>query len=324
MSNFASGYIKYINHLEQINDGAVHDPRRMIAEVEESYHEHLRSIARNIREHHSQVRVVMLAGPSSSGKTTTAHLLRDYLEEFGGAAHIVSLDDFYRGTGLAPLLPNGKYDYESVDALDAEKVKKCLNAVIDTGRFTVPKYDFGLGRPEEGEREYEIGPKDLVIVEGIHGLNPAFTRELPPDACVKLYVSVKQQIKAETGEVISPMDLRLVRRIVRDIQFRSTTADHTISMWPEVVAGEDRYIRPYRISADYTVNSIHIYEPCVLRTVAIPLLREIAADSLNYKKARDLESRLMRFEPISPDLVPENSMLREFLGKSKKPAPAGP
>ncbi len=318
MSNFASGYIKYINHLEQINDGAVRYPESMIAEVEESYREHLRNIARNIREHHSAVRVVMLSGPSSSGKTTTAHLLQDYLSEFGKKAHIISLDDFYRGTGLAPKLPDGTYDYESVEALDEERIKKCLNDLIATGRFSVPKYSFALGRPEEKERQFEIGREDVVIVEGIHGLNPLFTGELPPEVCLKLYVSVKQQIKSANGEVVSPMDLRLIRRIVRDVQFRSTTAERTIAMWPQVVEGENRYIRPYRISADYTVNSIHIYEPCVLRTVAIPLLREIAEDSLYYKKARDLESRLMRFEPIDPALVPENSMLREFLGPKKQ------
>ena len=135
---------------------------------------------------------------------------------------------------------------------------------------------------------------------------------------MKLYVSVKQQIKSANGEVFSPMDLRLVRRIVRDVQFRDTTPERTISMWSQVVKGEDRYIRPYRLSADYTVNSIHIYEPCVMRMMAIPLLRAIAEDSPYYRKARDLESRLMRFEPIDPALVPENSMLREFLGPKQR------
>lgn len=286
----------------------------MIEEVESAYHDCLKNTARNICECHRQARLVMLSGPSSSGKTTTAHLLREYLQSFGVGAQIVSLDDFYRGTGLAPVLPNGKYDYESVEALDVEKVKLCLRAVIETGEFAVPRYDFALGRPDGEERRYSVGPDHVVIVEGIHGLNPAFTRELPEGSCVKLYVSVKQQIKDANGEVISPMDLRLVRRIVRDVKFRSTTADRTISMWPEVVAGEDSYIRPYRIGADYTVNSIHIYEPCVLRGAAIPLLRGIAEDSPNYRKARDLESRLMRFEPVDPALVPESSMLREFLG----------
>ncbi len=314
MSNFASGYIKYINHLEQINDAAVRNPAGMIQEVEDSYRDHLENIARNITHHHRDVRVIMLSGPSSSGKTTTAHLLRDYLTEYGAKCSIVSLDDFYRGVGLAPKLPDGEFDYESVKALDEDAVKQCLLDIITTGEFSVPRYDFTLGRPDGEPRHYKIGPEDMVIVEGIHGLNPHFTRELPSGSCVKLYVSVKQQIKSANGEVISPMDLRLVRRIVRDIQFRDTTPEKTIAMWPQVVEGENRYIRPYRLSADYTVNSIHIYEPCVMRTVAIPLLRAIAEDSPYYKKARDLESRLMRFEPIDASLVPENSMLREFLG----------
>ncbi len=317
MSNFASGYIKYINHLEQINDGAVRDPVGMIQEVEDSYRDHLENIARNITHHHRNVRVIMLSGPSSSGKTTTAHLLRDYLTDYGAKSTIVSLDDFYRGVGLAPKRPDGKFDYESVKALNEDAIKQCLLDIITTGEFSVPRYDFALGRPDGEPRRYKIGPDDMVVVEGIHGLNPQFTQKLPQGSCVKLYVSVKQQIKSANGEVISPMDLRLVRRIVRDIQFRDTTPEKTIAMWPQVVEGEDRYIRPYRLSADYTVNSIHIYEPCVMRTVAIPLLRAIAEDSPYYRKARGLESRLMRFEPIDPALVPENSMLREFLGPKK-------
>ena len=276
MSNFASGYVKYINHLEQINDAAVSDPARMIDEVEDAYHDHLENIARNITSHHQGVRVVMLSGPSSSGKTTTAHLLRDYLTQYGAKSYIVSLDDFYRGVGLAPRLPDGEYNYESVEALDVEAIKQCLLDIITTGRFSVPSYNFALGRPTGQPRPYQLGEGDIVIVEG--------------------------------------MDLRLVRRIVRDVQFRDTTPERTLSMWDQVVEGEDRYIRPYRLSADYTVNSIHIYEPCVMRTVAIPLLRAIAEDSPYYRKARDLEARLMRFEPISASLVPENSMLREFLG----------
>lgn len=314
MSNFASGYIKYINHLEQINDAAVKAPQKMIQEVEESYHEHLRNIARNMTQCHRQAKIVMLSGPSSSGKTTTAHLLRHFLAEFGIRAVIVSLDNFYKGRGLAPKLPSGDYDYESVEALNETKIKSCLSSLITTGKFSVPRYNFTEGRAEAEEVQYELGREDMVIVEGIHGLNPVFTRELPEEACIRLYVSVKQQIKDANGEVISPMSLRLVRRIVRDLKFRGTNPEGTLAMWQDVMAGEDKYIRPYRLSADYTVNSIHLYEPCVLRGVAIPLLREIAEDSPLYRKARDLESRLMRFEPIDAALVPENSMLREFLG----------
>ena len=127
----------------------------------------------------------------------------------------------------------------------------------------------------------------------------------------------EQGIKDANGTVISPMDLRLVRRIVRDHQFRSTTPERTLSMWPNVVAGENKYIRPYRHTSDVTVNSIHIYEPCVLRNQAIPLLRSIAPDSPWFQRARELEARLMRFEPINSDLVPEDSMLREFIGQKQ-------
>lgn len=317
MSNFASGYIKYINHLEQINDAALSRPEVMIEEVEDSYREHLRNIARNIITHYSRAKICMLAGPSSSGKTTTAHLLKQYLAEFGLSAAIVSMDDFYLGEANTPRLPDGMPDYETVHALDLELVQRCLHSVTENGICSLPAYDFATGRRALNVRTLDVQDRGFVIMEGIHALNPVFTRNLPEGSAIKLYVSVKQEIKGANGTVISPADIRLVRRICRDVQFRGTSAEKTLSMWNNVEAGEDKYIRPYRLSADYTVNSIHIYEPCVLRRPVIPLLRAIPADSPHYRKARELESRLMRFESIDADLVPDGSMLREFLGPRK-------
>jgi len=263
----------------------------------------------------------MLAGPSSSGKTTTAHLLRDYLAALGLKAEIVSLDDFYLGVEQMPVLPSGERDYETVNALDIELVRACIRSVIDRGACMLPAYDFTTSERRLNARKLDLRGNGFVIMEGIHALNPIFTKDLPEGSAIKLYVSVKQQIKDANGEVISPMDLRLIRRIARDVQFRNTSAERTLSMWPNVVAGEDKYIRPYRMSADYTVNSIHIYEPCVLRSSVIPLLRRIPEDSPHYRKARALDAPLMRFEPVEPGLVPENSMLREFLGpKAEKRA----
>ncbi|WP_159459721.1 uridine kinase family protein [Scatolibacter rhodanostii] len=318
MSNFASGYIKYINHLEQINEGALKTPERMIREIENSYQEHIRNVARNIAEEHKYAKIAMLSGPSSSGKTTTAHILQGYLEQFGIRSVIISLDNFYRGRDAAPLLPDGTRDYESIEALRVDKLKECLNSLVTTGKFSVPEYNFALGRPEEKETEYTVTDKDIVIIEGIHALNPNFTKELPEEKLIKLYVSVKQPIKDANGEVATPLDLRLTRRIIRDVRTRGTSAETTLQMWTSVIAGEDKYIRPYRITADYTINTIHIYEPCVMRKQAISLLREIPQDSPYYRKARDLESHLMRFEPIDETLVPEHSMLREFIGSSEK------
>ena len=317
MSNFASGYIKYINHLEQINDAAISSPERMIFEVEDSYHEHIQNIARNIATHHDKVRICMLAGPSSSGKTTTAHLLQAFLKEFGIGSHIVSMDNFYLDRDKVPLLPDGRKDFETVDALDVKAIEACLMSIVKADTIAVPHFDFTAGKSSGEKSVVKIEQHDIVIMEGLHALNPVFTKNLPEESLIKLYVSVKQQIKDVNGEVISPFDLRLVRRIVRDMQFRGTEPEGTIMMWDNVVAGEDKYIRPYRLSADYTVNSIHIYEPCVLRTMAIPILRQIPADSPVYRKARDLDSRLMRFEPVSTELVPDNSMLREFIGKRR-------
>lgn len=314
MSNFASGYIKYINHLEQINDAALTRPEVMIEEVEDSYREHIRNIARNIVTHYGTAKVCMLAGPSASGKTTTAHFLQQYLGEFGLKATIVSMDDFYLGVEGTPTLPDGTKDYETVNALDIGLVQSCLESIIGSGSCWLPAYDFAESRRRLNVRELDVRDHGFVIMEGIHALNPSFTKNLPEGSAIKLYVSVKQQIKDVNGEVISPMDIRLVRRICRDVQFRGTSAERTISMWSNVVAGEDKYIRPYRLSADYTVNSIHIYEPCVLRGAVIPLLRAIPEDSPYYRKARELDSRLMRFEPVNAELVPESSMLREFLG----------
>ena len=206
--------------LQEINRRIKTDVTEFLEECDQAYAQRVSLAADRILSNLDKSPVVLLSGPSGSGKTTTAHLLRDYLTQYGAKSYIVSLDDFYRGVGLAPRLPDGEYNYESVEALDVEAIKQCLLDIITTGRFSVPSYNFALGRPTGQPRPYQLGEGDIVIVEGIHGLNPLFTRELPQGSCVKLYVSVKQQIKSANGDVISPMDLRLVRRIVRDVQFR--------------------------------------------------------------------------------------------------------
>lgn len=250
MSNFASGYIKYINHLEQINDAALARPQVMIDEVEDSYRDYLRIVAHNIVKHYRMAKICMLAGPSSSGKTTTAHLLQKYLLEVGLKATIVSMDDFYLGTEQTPTLPGGEKDYETVNALDIALVQQCLSSIIQDGSCMLPTYDFMTGQRSLNIRPLDVRDHGFVIMEGIHALNPIFTKNLPAGSAIKLYVSVKQQIKDANGEVISPMDIRLVRRIARDVQFRNTSAERTLSMWENVERGEDKYIRPYRLSAD--------------------------------------------------------------------------
>ena len=314
MSNFASGYIKYINNLEQINDAATTNPLKMITEVEDAYRDHLEDIARNIRAHHDKIKICMLAGPSSSGKTTTAHLLQNYLKDYGVTAYIVSMDDFYLGRDKTPKNSEGNPDYETVNSLDLEKIRATLSEAAASGVIRIPHFDFEQSHAVGEDTVIHLKDDDMIIMEGLHALNPIFTSGLPSDKVIKLYVSVKQDLEDINGVVLGASDLRLVRRIVRDMKYRGSDAEETIQMWHDVVAGEDKYIRPYRLTADYTVNSIHIYEPCVLRIEAIPVLRKIEENSTTYRKARELESKLMRFEPIATQLVPSKSMLREFLG----------
>ena len=314
MSDRTERYVHYHNSLWEINERAASDPVSFAAESEQAYRSALTRIARRAAHDRADCRVVLLAGPSASGKTTTASLLSKALETFGMSSFVFSLDNFYRSEDETPRQEDGTPDFESVEALDIAAIRECLLSLITKRRCEMPIFDFERHRPAENKLHVELPPRSLVLMEGLHALNPVLSEGMPRGRLLHAYLSVKQGVDGENSPLLSPNDMRLIRRLVRDARFRACPAERTLAMWPNVVAGEDKYIRPYRMSADYTVNSIHIYEPCVLRSSVIPLLRSIPEDSPHYRKARDLDARLMRFEPVDPDLVPENSMLREFLG----------
>ena len=317
MSNLANSYVKYVNHLEQINEAARSDPAGMIRQTEEAYHRYLRSIVTTVVgdiEHH---KIILLSGPSSSGKTTTAEILKSYFEKSGVYCATISLDNFYRGESLAPLLSNGQHDYESVDALDLPRLEGCLLDLISTNHCDMPLFDFPNHRPSEETCHVELRDNGVAIFEGIHGLNPRVSMHLPQDRLLKLYISVKQDIKDKSGVVLSHNDLRFLRRTVRDHHFRSTPPVRTLNMWQNVLDGENKYIRPFKSGSDITINSIHIYEPCVIGSMAIPLLKTIDDSHPDIARVRGLIAALERFVPVDPSLVPPDSVLREFIGGSR-------
>jgi len=314
MTNLANNYVKYVNHLEQINAAATKQPNDMVQQIEQAYQDNLSVIAEHISRDSAKYKVAMLSGPSSSGKTTTAHILMDMLKLRGVNAVIISLDDFYRGEKNAPVLKNGQHDYESVDALNLPLLEKCLLDLMQKSECDMPLFDFAVRQPSPLIRHVQLEEHDIAIVEGIHALNPLITQHLPKEKLLKLYISVKQGIKDCSGEILSPTDIRLVRRIVRDYKFRGTTPERTINMWKTVIAGENKYIKPFKMTSDITINSILIYEPCVLRQDALFLLGEIADDNPNINKVKKLLQSLERFVPIDSDLVPKNSIAREFIG----------
>ena len=309
-----TNFVEYPNELSRINVAATTMPEAFVTKTEEAYRQNILDIAKNILEEDSGCKLVMLFGPSSSGKTTTTHLLEKAFHEIGIGSTIISLDDFYRGEHQAPLLPNGQRDYECVDALNVYEIEKCLLSLVETNRCDMPVFNFEIHMPYPHKRHVVLKEHDIAIVEGIHAINPIVTNQLPAEKIKKIYISVKQGIMNGKTELFTANGMRLVRRIVRDYNFRGTKPERTLNMWPMVMEGERKYIKPFRSEVDYTINSLHLYETCVLKNQAIPLLQTVSEKSEQFVLAQRLINSLKEFEPISSDIVPKKSIIREFIG----------
>lgn len=314
MRNFVDYYIKYTERLCHINDAVKNSPCELIRQMEEQYRKRVNEIADFVMSIGNGRKLVMLAGPSGSGKTTTANMLVKRVEDSGASAVRLSLDEFFKGEGQAPILPNGAYDYESVDALNIPLMQECLVALLTEGRCMMPKFDFDSKKPAPERSLLEVGENDVIIVEGIHALNPIVTKCLPDEKMVKIYISVKQGIKEGSDEVISAHQIRFLRRIVRDYKFRSSRPERTFEMWPQVERGERLYISPYKRMATVTINSIHIYEVNAIASIAVEILSGIQPNSKYYKQAQMYIEKLRLFENLDESLIPDDSMIREFIG----------
>ena len=307
-------YHRYENDLERINYEAEHNASAFIARTEAAFHRDIRRIAETIASSTDLCKVIMLAGPSSSGKTTTAHILLDALRECGIGSQVISLDNFYKAESDPPLLENGQHPYESVEALNVPLLERCLLDLMETNTCDMPVFDFENHCPHPYTRRIRFGEREIAVVEGIHALNPAISRHLPEDGVLKIYISVKQGFEEQGEAFLSPNQVRLVRRLVRDSLFRNTQPGRTLDMWDTVMDGERKYIKPYRGEADVTINSLHCYEPCVMRAQALPLLERVDPSEPYYPQACELADCLRRFTTISQALVPKTSLLREFIG----------
>ncbi len=302
------------NYLEYINQNAELDSAALIKKSEQRYSQIISSLSERMLDSHGH-RLVMLAGPSSSGKTTTALKFIEAMGKNGIKAYRVSLDDFYLDKSKAPRLEDGSPDLESVHSLDLPLLTKTLDDLVDYGESEIPLFDFMLGRRSDKTDYIKLDKDDVIVVEGLHALNPLITDELNTDRVLKMYVSVSSRIYDENQQIIlNKRNLRFVRRMVRDYKFRASSVEHTYGLWKSVLRGEDMYLTPYKKFADVLINSIHIYEPCVFRSVAIPLLQHITEDSPYYQDSKKLIKSLECFTPLSADLVPDNSLMREFLG----------
>ena len=315
MEKPAANYVAYRNSAEEINRAVRGNALAFVERAEADYRANVAAIAERIASEGQTCRLVMLAGPSSSGKTTTAHLLKTALEKIGVGCVSISLDDFYLGEGFAPVLPDGRHDYECLEALDVSEIRKCLSQLVRSSRCEMPVFDFEQHVPYPHRRQVVLRDHEVAVVEGIHALNPVLVGDLPADCRAhRIYISVKQGVCDGGRELLGPNDIRLVRRVVRDYHFRRTTPAATLGMWQNVMRGEYRYIKPFRGNADITVNSFHAYELGVLRKPAVGLLSTVPEGHSRHGLAARLIEGLRRFEPVDPALVPKNSMIREFIG----------
>lgn len=287
--------------------------------VAEAMHEKLiGNIASEIaqRRRDGDAGIVLIAGPSSSGKTTSTKRLAIHLATNLIVPKMISLDDYFVNRDSTPRDETGDYDFESLYALDLERLNSDLRRLLDGEEVNIPTYSFELGKRVEKPKPLRLDENDVLLIEGIHGLNPELTHAIPADKIFKVYVSALTTLKIDNHNWISTSDNRLLRRIVRDHKYRRTSALETIRRWPSVRRGEEKWIFPYSENADATFNSSLIFELGVMRDYALPLLREVPRDNVAYAQAYRLIKLLSYFEPIPAYQIPSTSLLREFLGGS--------
>ena len=262
------------------------------------------------------VRMVLIAGPSSSGKTTTCKRLSIQLVTNGLRPVQISLDDYFVDRDRTPRDEKGEFDYECLHALDVELINKQFKALFRGDEVELPRYNFQTGRSEKSGKKLRLRPRDILVVEGIHALNPELTAQIPEEQKFRVYASALTTILLDTHNYIPTTDNRLLRRIIRDVKYRGCSARDTIHRWPSVRAGENKWIFPYQENADAMFNTAMIYELAVIRTQAEPALEQVHETCEEYAEAYRLRKFLRYFTPLPFDALPPTSLLREFLGGS--------
>ncbi|MBC7255583.1 MAG: nucleoside kinase [Chloroflexi bacterium] len=305
-----------IEDIGSLNEAVENGRIRQAVLVSEALHEkQIARIADEIAHRRPRVRVVLVAGPSSSGKTTFVRRLAVQLLVNEVRPVALGLDDYFVDRDKTPRDANGEYDFESLEALNLALFSEHIRRLLAGERVTVPRFDFhqGKGLPD---REVTLTEDAILLVEGIHGLNPRLLTEIPAEAIYRIYVSALTQLNIDHHNRIPTTDVRLLRRIVRDSQFRGYSAQETIQRWASVRRGEERNIFPYQENADVMFNSALAYELAVLKPYVEPLLLTVPPDVPEWLEARRLLAFLRWVRPCGADCVPDNSLLREFIGGS--------
>lgn len=295
-----------------VTSGKINDLIKMDETIQSS---RLLKVAQQINSKKDKIKIVLLAGPSSSGKTTTSRKLCMYLKVFGLNPKVLSMDDYFVEREHTPLDENGKPDFECLEAVDLKLFDKQIASLLKGEEVKIPTFNFILGAKEYKDK-MKLQDKDILVIEGIHALNDKILTNIERENKYKIYISALTELNMDNHNRISTTDNRLLRRIIRDNRTRGHNVENTLMQWASVRKGEEKYIFPFQDEADHTINSAAIYEIGVLKTYVEPLLYSVPADSPYYEEAKRLINFLRLFLPIPSDSIPEDAVLREFIGNS--------
>lgn len=294
---------------DTISEGRINDVMLVNEALQEGK---IGKIAENIAK--QQKKIVMIAGPSSSGKTTFSHRLSIELMVQGLKPHPIAADDYFKDREHTPKDENGEYDFECLEAIDVEQFNKDMTDLLAGKEVKMPSFNFKTGKREYKGKTLKLGDEDILVIEGIHGLNDKFSASLPKESKFKIYISALTQLNIDDHNRIHTTDLRLLRRMVRDARTRGSSAEDTLARWASVRRGEEKNIFPFQEGADEMFDSSLVYELAVLKQYAEPLLFGIPTDSPYYSEANRLLKFLDYFLTMPSDNVPKNSLVKEFIG----------
>ena len=303
-----------VNTVTKLNQTVENNTIKDIIMIDEGLHEKkIAGIADDIAKR-KDVKMILIAGPSSSGKTTFAQRLGIQLRINGIKPVTISVDNYFVERPETPLDEKGEYNFEVLEAIDLKLFNEHLTKLLNGEEVEMPEFDFKVGTKRYKGKKLKLAPDEVLVIEGIHCLNDKLTNSIPKEQKYKIYISDLTVLNMDYYNRISSTDNRLIRRIVRDYQFRGYTAQHTLKSWDSVNKGEEQNIFPYQETADAMFNTSLIYELGVLKPIALPLLQEITRDSKEYAEAQRLITFLKEFKDIPKELVPNNSLLKEFIG----------
>lgn len=304
-------HIPYVSDLNALISSS--KIKELIEANELVFNEQIANVARIINEK-KDIKIILIAGPSSSGKTTTTKRLSSYLNALGYNTIPISVDDYYKEREETPKNEDGEYDFESLNAIDTKMFNKDLNALLKGLEVKLPIYDFISGKKTRSNDPVKMGENSILLVEGLHSLNDELTEDIEPKHKYKIYLSPFIPLSIDRHNYISTVDLRLLRRIVRDNRTRGTNVSETIELWQNVREGEEKYIFPFIHQANIVINTSYVFEIGVLKVFVEPLLYSVGLDSPYYEEARRLIKSLQEFYPIPSEYIGKSSILREFIG----------